>query len=514
MARGRKTRVSETYLDTRDRRLLAAGFACRRRRQAAQWLITLTRLRPVEGDIESPEELEIALPENVPPAQWGVGPARERILGLAGAEPLRPLFRWRRTRCARDVLDGGAVIAEWRVDEVRVSAGGESLQFAELEIAVKGATGGDLARLTRDVQVEFGLASESRSRFERALSWADATAAERKRRIAAKKARRRSAPRIALDDTMAEAARKTLLLHWERMLEHEQGARAGGDIERVHDMRVATPRMRAALRVFRAYLDAEAFKPHARILRRAARALGAVRDLDVFREKTLHYADSLPAERQSELDALLAAWHVEHQRARQELLALIDGAAFMQFKADFDAFLRTPGAVALPSGQGHTDPVAHRVRDDLPVVLLRAYADVRAHADSVSAPDVPLTQLHQLRIACKRLRYTLEAFADVLDRESRTSIAQVKHLQEHLGNLQDAAVACTILSDFLTRGEWSGPGRKPSRRRTLVLAPGVATYLAARQNEIHDLVRTFPEVWSPILHADFKRRLLALIAAW
>jgi CHAD domain-containing protein len=297
------------------------------------------------------------------------------------------------------------------------------------------------------------------------------------------------------------------------MLEHEQGARAGSDIEQVHDMRVATRRMRAALRVFAEYLDEDAFKPFAKMLRRTARALGAVRDLDIFQEKAQHYIDTLPVERQSELDVMLAAWQSEYQLARSSLIELLDSPAFARFNTEFDEFLRTPEAGALPIEANNGNPIAHRVRDVLPMILLRGYADVRVYADSVNKPDVPLTQLHQLRIASKGLRYTLEFFADVLAPESKTLIDQVKGLQDHLGNLQDAVVACNILHDFLTWGKWSDVEQKSSRRRrTLIIAPGVATYLAARQNEIHELVQSFPQIWASIVHADFKRQVLALIA--
>jgi len=515
IASGKTTHVRDTYLDTRDRRLLAVGYACRRRQQSGQLLITLKQIRSVESAIHAREELEIVLSQDAPPAQWSESPMRERILGLVGDEPLRRLFTLRQTRFKRNVLKEDAVIAEWSVDDVRVSIGKESLQFAELEIELKGGIADDLARIAAQVQIEWGLAPEPQSKFERALSWVDATKAKNKERVATKKPRRRSAPKIKLDDTMAEAARKTLLLHWGRLLEHEAGARGGSDIEQVHDMRVATRRMRAALRVFAEYRDADAFKPFAKMLRRTARALGAVRDLDVFRQNAQRYIDTLPAERQLELDALLIAWQTEYERARSALIELFDSAAFVSFKTDFDKFLRTPGAGALPIEETDGEPVAQRVRDALPMILLRGYADVRAHAEAVNQPDVPLTRLHQLRIASKGLRYTLEFFTDVIDPQSKGVIDQVKELQDHLGNLQDAVVACNILRDFLTWGKWSNVEQNSSRRRrALIVAPGVATYLAARQNEIHELVQTFPQVWSPIVHADFKRQLLALIAAW
>ncbi len=516
IAPGKTIRVRDTYLDTRDRRLLAAGYACRQRKQADHWLITLKQIRSVEGAIHAREELEITLPQDTPPAEWSDSPARERVLSLSGGASLQKLFELQQTRVQRDVLNNGEVIAEWSVDEVRARVGKAILQFAELEIELKGGTAADLTRIAAFVQAEWNLAPEPQSKFERALSWVDEIKSQNKKHGATKKSRRRSAPKIKLDDTMAEAARKTLLLHWERMLACEAGARTGNDIEQVHDMRVATRRMRAALRVFAEYLDADAFKPFAKMLRRTARALGAVRDLDVFREKARQYIEDLPAERKSELDTLLIAWQAEYQHARQVLLALFDSEAFVQFKTEFDKFLRTPGAGALPVATIDGErPIAHRVRNVLPMILLRGYADVRAYDVSVKKSDVPLTQLHQLRIASKGLRYTLEFFADVLKPDAQALIEHIKELQDHLGNLQDAVVACNILRDFLTWGKWSDVAQKSSRRRrALIVAPGVAAYLAARQNEIHDLVQTFPRVWSPVIHADFKRQLLALIAAW
>jgi CHAD domain-containing protein len=129
-------------------------------------------------------------------------------------------------------------------------------------------------------------------------------------------------------------------------------------------------------------------------------------------------------------------------------------------------------------------------------------------------PDVPLTRLHQLRIASKGLRYTLEFFADVLGPGAQSLIEQMKQLQDHLGNLQDAVVACNHLHDFLAWGEWSHPAKSSRRPRALVVAPGVAAYLAARQTQIHELVQRFPQVWTPISHSEFKNQLLALLAAW
>ena len=57
-------------------------------------------------------------------------------------------------------------------------------------------------------------------------------------------------PGVTADDVVAEAGRKVMHFHFQRLLAREPGVRAGKDAEEVHAMRVATRRLRAAWRVF------------------------------------------------------------------------------------------------------------------------------------------------------------------------------------------------------------------------------------------------------------------------
>jgi CHAD domain-containing protein len=131
----------------------------------------------------------------------------------------------------------------------------------------------------------------------------------------------------------------------------------------------------------------------------------------------------------------------------------------------------------------------------------------------MSGPDVPLSRYHQLRIASKGLRYALEFFQEVLGPEAGTMIGEVKALQDHLGDLQDAVVASNLLRDFLMWGTW---GHVESQRKIAwpaetVVAPGVAAYLSARQAELQHLVRTFPQVWARFPTPGFSRLLASAL---
>jgi CHAD domain-containing protein len=293
------------------------------------------------------------------------------------------------------------------------------------------------------------------------------------------------------------------------MVAHERGTREGRDIEELHDMRVAVRRMRAALRVFRGYLDTTAYKPFRKTLRRTGSILGMVRDLDVFREKAQRYLEGLPEERRSELDPLLTAWQSAHARARKGMLELLDSKAHAQFKKAFARFLATAGAGAPPESDV---PLPDRVRVAVPLLVVSSYAAVRAYEGRVEGTDTPLPRLHQLRIAAKGLRYTLEFFREILPTEVEGLIDRIKTLQEHLGNLQDAVVTCGILRDFLTWGTWGDHRAKAAAATGVVVAPGVATYLSVRQAELQRLVKGFPAVWRKVSGEDFRRQVFAVVA--
>jgi len=323
-------------------------------------------------------------------------------------------------------------------------------------------------------------------------------------------------PGLEADDSMAEAARKTFLFHFQRMLYHEPGTRLGADIEELHDMRVATRRMRAAIPVFGDYLDMGAMRPFVKGLRRTGRVLGAVRDLDVFWEKTRRYLDTLLPEQQSGLDPLRAVWEAECEEARERMLAYLDGDRYARFVERFGEFLQTPGAGALPVVLEGGEPLPHRLRHVVPAAVYQRLAAVWAYDEWVTGPDVPLARLHQLRIAAKGLRYTLEFFQEVLGPEAKSLIKEIKGLQDHLGDLQDAVVASNLLRDFLTWGTWGHrdvEGKYVSLPTVPIVAPGVAAYLTARQVELQRLLDTFPDAWAQIQSLDFRHWVAGALAA-
>jgi CHAD domain-containing protein len=319
-------------------------------------------------------------------------------------------------------------------------------------------------------------------------------------------------PGIEPDDPMSEAGRKTFRFHYRRMLYNEPGTRLGEDIEALHDMRVATRRMRAAFRVFGDYFQSKATARHLKGLRRTGRTLGPVRDLDVFREKIHVYLASLPEAQRGGLDALLVVLEAQREAARQRMIAYLDGEKYARFKGRFGEFVETEGMGALPVALNGGQPWPYRVRHVAPMVIYERLADVRAYDEWVSIPDPPLERLHALRIACKRLRYTLEFFREVLGPDTGDLIKSIVCVQDHLGNLQDAIVARSLLDGFLHRGTWGSNTRPGEEAAAPVDVPGVQAYLAAKQRELEHLLETFPEIWQPVHEREFSQRIAKAVA--
>ncbi len=309
---------------------------------------------------------------------------------------------------------------------------------------------------------------------------------------------------IVPDDPMSEAARKVLLFHFERMLFHEPGSRTGEDIESVHDMRVATRRMRSALRLCRPFFEPDALRRHTARLRKTAQVLGAVRDLDVLIDKAnLFAAEHDPA---LDLSPLLDQWERERIEARERLVRLLDSRKFARFVEKFHAFLTTPGAGARPLPADGA-PAAYQVRHIVPRLIYAHYEQVRAFEPVLDGASVET--LHALRIEFKRLRYALEFFREVLGPEAKAVISVVKTAQDHLGDLHDAAVGEALLASLLDsyNREFSGV---PVFMRPDI--SGVAAYAEHVRAERARLIETFPQVWAAFMDEDTRRNLALAVA--
>lgn len=312
-------------------------------------------------------------------------------------------------------------------------------------------------------------------------------------------------PGVEPGDTLAEAGRKLFRFQFAEVLRHEEGTRLGADIEELHDMRVATRRLRAAFEVFEGAFKPKVLKAHLKGLRLTGRALGRVRDLDVFMEKARRYLETLPEDQRQGLDPLIASWGQEREDSRAHMVAYLDSPEYGEFKHKFSRFVSRPGAGALPIT--YFPPAPHRVCEIAPVLIYSRLAAARAY-DSI-LENASVEQLHGLRIEFKKLRYTLEFFREVLGEEAKPVINEIKGLQDHLGDLNDAQVATLLLSQFLEHWDTDQSGLHLNDRQSP--APIVA-YLGYQYAERHRLMITFRAAWENFNRPELRQMLAAAVA--
>ena len=137
-------------------------------------------------------------------------------------------------------------------------------------------------------------------------------------------AKPRPIPELSADIPYAEAAARIVSVRAAELSEHAQGVLDTGDIERVHDMRVATRRLRAALEIFEPCFPAEPFREALREVKRLADALGERRDRDVAIATLFAFSDQMPGPDRRGVDSLIEQLIEEQAEANVQLSPLVD----------------------------------------------------------------------------------------------------------------------------------------------------------------------------------------------
>ena len=151
------------------------------------------------------------------------------------------------------------------------------MPFVELEMELKEGPEESLRQLVDDMHQEFRLLPSRLNKFDRGLQTAGLSepAEIRKRRLndspLTKELRERN---LSPADPAIQLAYQCLQERFEEMLAEEPKAWEGLDPEGVHQMRVATRRLRAAFRAFKDVLPAKPILAYNREFRRAAAVLG------------------------------------------------------------------------------------------------------------------------------------------------------------------------------------------------------------------------------------------------
>jgi CHAD domain-containing protein len=276
----------------------------------------------------------------------------------------------------------------------------------------------------------------------------------------------------------------------EALRQEVDGVRLGQDIECIHRMRVASRRMRSGFELFTACLPAKRFPVWEKQIRQITSALGAARDTDVQMECLMAFAKGGAGPREKPGVARLT---LRLRQKRQGLQVKVSKALDRLEDSRMPDELR--------------DRLSHMLENQAQVYLYspalyqRGYESISAQLEQflsyekyVSQPEA-VEELHMLRIAAKRLRYTLEIFASLYPGELKDPLQACKKVQELLGDLHDCDVWIATLPEFLTE----------ERRRTqdffgnlngyFRLIPGIECFLANRRQARDTSYQDFYAFW-------------------
>jgi inorganic triphosphatase YgiF len=433
---GASTHVDQ-YFDTPDWSILGAGWACRVRHRPGADKLTLKSLHGGNGNVFMRAEINQATESHENSAQLhpGSGPVMEALDDILDGAPAEKLFRITSRRTVYDLGKPGSppVLIELDLDESRIEAEPRTekatgvLNFTELEIELKSGSAEDLESAATLLHDEAGLMPAQYSKFERALQ---AAGLEIDELLA-------GPPTTAMDE--GEPVLKLLFAYFAEQLAiiRRQHPRAleGIDPEGVHQMRVATRRMRAVMRAFRGIVGDAVVSHFNGELRWLARNLGRARDADVTEQGAKSTDD-------------VAADHYERFLEQETISAyehLVD-------------VLQSDRCAVLENELGHfvaAGPTEEMIRQhrDLSIAecarnfVAAALGKLLAHGDAIDAGS-PAKRLHKLRIESKRFRYLLDFFSTVQGEKWTETTESVKKLQDVLGEHQDAVTAQAQLADY------------------------------------------------------------------
>jgi CHAD domain-containing protein len=217
-----------------------------------------------------------------------------------------------------------------------------------------------------------------------------------------------------------------------------EGVRAGDDVEHVHDMRVASRRLRNALTLFEDCFPPKQFSAWKKRTRRLTRALGAARDGDV---QILFLAEFLtnlhePAHRPG-VGRLRLRLEQRRAKLQERVVRALDRFETEDTVADLEHALRELGMDNAGSFSDELYALAARHISKRTSALLQ-------YEPFVARPEC-VAEHHAMRIAAKHLRYTLEVFAPLYSDELQMTLEAARDVQEQLGQIHD----CDVWVDFL-----------------------------------------------------------------
>ena len=416
-----------TYYDTPGLELHARRVAVRFRKKGWQWLLTVKTAEPASGGLAVRNEWEVAaIPGNFDFTHVD-NPELRNFLEERSAQ-LEAVFT---TDFRRQLwhLPFGESLIEMAVDRGHIDSQGRRLPICEVELELLSGQVEDIFGLTRALQSNLDLHPAIASKAERGYKLY--------RNEPSRPFKAKTAP-INAAMLPVEAFRAIALGCLEHFQRNEKGLLKSSDIEFVHQARVALRRLRSAIKLFAPVLPPEFVRAYGKTWQTLASALGDARNWDVFLEETLPPIQAAFPENR-DMRRLRTAAKQRAKEARRSITRILAVKEYPRLLVEFTAAI-------------------HALNDTLPLQLEEfAKERVRSHARkakklAASHATLSTEERHRMRIAFKKLRYTLEFFEPLLNpKKIRPYLAALARLQDELGLINDQVTAETLIQDALAK---------------------------------------------------------------
>ncbi|MDD5058366.1 MAG: CHAD domain-containing protein [Sideroxydans sp.] len=435
--RARTLKLYSIYYDTADLALRRRAMALRLRRIGKQFLQTLKGGGQVSAGLHQRNEWETPVLSEQLDFDALKQSGGELPSGVRNR--LQPVFVTDFSRNVRLLNFGGAEI-ELCMDSGEIRAGQSSCPISEVELELKSGAPQQLFKLALALLDIVPLQVEHTSKAEYGyLLFAASNPSVSKAKF----------PPLKKSQSIASALQDLIAACLSHVQSNVPGALLKLDEEYLHQVRVGLRRLRVALAIAqRFHADAELTDLRGQVAKLCVE-LGRSREWDVFVTQTLAPICTRLPEHAGLREVLSVS-----ERARKKQHA---GMEQSLASPDFQRLLLRFGAWMHGVQAEETETTLHQFAAQ---TLARRNKSVIKHGKALVGEDA--AQLHALRIACKKLRYSIEMFDSLFAANDKEYLDALADLQDILGILNDLAVAHRLLGEL----------DNPARHETLALIRG------------------------------------------
>jgi triphosphatase len=457
-------RLYNVYYDTPTQQLRKSGMALRLRRVGRDWLQTMKDSGTVQAGLHQRREWEarVAGPQLDFSASGEV--KWDQLLPKPLRKRLQPAFVTDFSRTSRILKFHGAEI-ELCIDRGQISTQQRSEIVCELELELKSGHPTKLFELALAILAIVPCQLEAVSKAEKGY-----------RLLSGYQARplKATGPSFAAPEKLGNVLQMLIwscLQHFQANLSGARGnpEGSGEDAEYLHQMRVALRRLRVVLRMAESACEDAQLAALEHNVASAGQALGRVREWDVFVEETIRPICARMAGH-SGLKELLAASERQRAGCYRTLHETVQEADLQRLMLQLAIWMNgdywAKQVWQAPAGLSTGDFASRRLRKQF-----KNFARLGRDFDSADAGE-----LHALRIAAKKLRYSAEFFSCLYNKgKAKPYIAALSEVQDVLGQINDIAVAHRLL-DVMDE-DCSGT----QQHEAVVLAKGWIAHSLARR---------------------------------